>query len=677
MGDNYFFKTPSIITEIYEVPAVGINNENPDFTLDVGGNIQASNLIIKEYIGGCNIEATEFIQGKIVNAGSNLLWNGYSLYDPCPVDDGSWDIIPFKEDLGMIHESWIRKPTSAETIFEDLYNLAGAAVDIYSLLSSLNDWLAGATPAATLAAGLPAALAAGLAGGITGSALKDALDSLLDDEGDLASESNQVRVAWNNIKNRPIATNINIFGTDRDVYLNNDRFIKLVNSGNFTTDSRNNKILNSTAGAINFIDLGNRKIYANQLHIGNNSNLTINSNNLSFNTIGTIIANQGIMTLNSNSLALGKIDGSSVIPSYSISDNGFFLFKPTQSIYFNNNATILGSNCVMSFNSNTFSWGSIDNSNIVSPILGVSGGVLTLHKQARILGPDETFKGSNNYARFEYSLSNGLQFGVGFTSSNINDIFNVNSNGNISTIGSRISFCNVATITSASKNTLFENGKSYDTTSTLTLNGDRMVYGNVLLDQINSNIPSSNFVRPVMDVSHKDGVSIYGRNAFLGSNSVFQITNVNDPLGSNITISNYPRLEWGINNLSYGYGFCNNPAVNSYDVFKVQQNGILSTLDSQSMTLIPLTDQFANIRHGNTTIFKDGYIECSNIKVNGNLFIGEDIRINRLGQYLNGRKMIDFILQKLFSRYIEFETEIETRPFGGNLESVYPNVFSL
>jgi hypothetical protein len=117
--------------------------------------------------------------------------------------------------------------------------------------------------------------------------------------------------------------------------------------------------------------------------------------------------------------------------------------------------------------------------------------------------------------------------------------------------------------------------------------------------------------------------------------------------------------------------------VNSYDVFKVQQNGILSTLDSQSMTLIPLTDQFANIRHGNTTIFKDGYIECSNIKVNGNLFIGEDIRINRLGQYLNGRKMIDFILQKLFSRYIEFETEIETRPFGGNLESVYPNVFSL
>jgi hypothetical protein len=665
MGDNYFFKEPRVITENYEIPAVGINNENPIATLDVGGDITA-----------CNIDVAELIQGKGINAGSNLYINGYSLYNQCPNND-EWDtIIPFRSEDGWIDSSWIKRPIGAADVIADIIDLAEKGVAIAGLISSIAAWLAGRTPESTLAATLPGALAGAVAGAGV-SAIKDALESLLDDENENATESNQVRIAWQNVKKKPIATNINIFGTDRDVYLNNDKFIKLVNSGNFSTDSKDNKILNSTAGAINFIDLGNRKIYANQLHIGNNSNLTINSNNLSFNTIGTVIANQGIMTLNSNSLAIGKIDGSSVIPSYSISDNGFFLFKPTQSIYFNNNATLIGSNCVMTFNSNTFAYGSIDNSNVVSPILGVSGGVLTLHKTARILGPDETFKGSNNYARIDYSLSNGLQYGVGFTSSNINDIFNVNSNGNISTIGSRISFCNVATITSASKNTLFENGKSYDTTSTLTLNGDRMVYGNILLDQINSNIPSSNFVRPVMDISHKDGVSIYGRNAFLGSNSVFQITNVNDPLNSNISISNYPRLEWNIDAMRYGYGFCNNPAVNSYDVMKMEQNGILSTLDSQSMTLIPLTDQFANIRHGNTTIFKDGYIECSNIKVNGNLFIGDDVRINRLGMYLFGKKAMDFILQRLFSRYIEFDGIFDNPGFNPNFRQDYPDYFAL
>lgn len=673
MGENYFFKEPSVITENYEIPAVGINNENPLATLDVNGNILASN------IEAININCVELLQGKGINAGSNLYINGFSLYNECPNND-EWDeVIPFRGEDGWIDSSWIKRPLGAVDIIKDIIDLGETGLAVASLLASLGAWLAGNTPEAALAAALPAAIAAGAAAGAVGSALKDALEELLDDEGENATESNQVRVAWANVKKKPFATNFNFFGTDRDVYLNNEKYIKLVNSGNFGTDSKDNKILNSTAGAITFMDLGNRKIYANQLHIGNDSNLTINSNNLTFNTPGTLIGNQGICSINSNSLAFGKINGSSVEPSWSVNDLGMFLFKPAQKIYFDNSATIQGSNSIFTFSSNVLAYGSINNSNVVSPIFGIdSTGTLTLHKNAKLLGQDEVFRGSNNYGRLDYSLSNGFKWGLGFTSSNINDIFTINSNGNITTIGNTMTFSNTATIRADLKGTQFLFGQSYDAKGLITLDYNRFGFGQVLVNQQFSNIPSSNFVSPVLSVNRDEGISMYGRPCLLGSNETLILPNPQSPLTSNILLSNYGRLEYSLSNgLTWGAGYSNNILQNNYDIFKVFNDGSVYTLDQNTYTMSRLVNNIGDITKGHTTIKNNGDITTSNLTISGNLFIGDDVRFSRLGMYLFGKKAFDFILQRLFSRYIEFDGIFDNPGFNPNFRQDYPDYFSL
>lgn len=639
ISQDWWFKS-SIIYEDKMLDRVGILTENPQSTLDVNGvitskyidndiSIYTSNVIATELISSnviasnvittnilttnayasnvvsSNVVATDFLEGKVMNAVSNIYWDGHSLYDPCPADDGSWSIVPdFSADLGLIHYSWLRRPVSAETIFEDIWQIANAGIDLFNTLNDLWGFMNGDTFDKALTAALPAAIAAAAVGGATAGALASALtDALTPSFDEDSGASNQIHVAWKNVKNKPVATAYGGLGLSGHVYVNQSYLLKSLPNNQFGTDAKGNSIITGTSGLTDLINFGSKICWFNQFVT---PNITLSNNLITFSNTATMRT----------------------------TNNGYF-----------------------SFNSNTLAYGSISGSNVDLKLGMDSAGALSLYKGAKVFGSTEPFNGSNNYSRFECSLSNGMKYGLGFTSSNINDIFTVSSAGNISTIGTNITFSNIATIQANQKGTEWVNGKSWDAYGLATVRYDSLNYGQILVDQ---QYPQSNSVSPVFNVSRSNGISMYGRTALLGSNENFNMINPQDPLGSNIALSNYSRLEYGLSNgFRWGYGYCNSALLNNYDVLKCTHEGVLYTLDSLTMTLVPLTDQFGSIVHDNFKVFKDGVVLMGNLRIDttGSIFWG--LNNNRIKKIFNGQT------GKFLANSIDFNApEIETVTFN-------------
>jgi hypothetical protein len=132
-----FYKRPSLITEVREDQRVGIVNEEPQSTLDVGGDMNVRrDVFVESNLSARSVEAASNSSALVLHARSNLMWGGHSLYDPYPGDENDWDdLIPFRGDeQGLIHQSWIRKPLTAKDILTDLWNIGEGVVDLAEVI---------------------------------------------------------------------------------------------------------------------------------------------------------------------------------------------------------------------------------------------------------------------------------------------------------------------------------------------------------------------------------------------------------------------------------------------------------------------------------------------------------------------------------------------------------------
>ena len=266
---EYYYRRPSLVTEDIEDSQVGINNDEPKYTLDVaGGDIAASNVlassvaastVVASNVTASNVVATRFLEGLTIDARSNLCWGGHSLYDPYPGDPTDWDdLIPFSGDQeGMIHASWIRKPLTAKDVLVDLWNIGETGLEIADfVLDNLMD--KGALQAAAL------------------NAVSDALNNALDEEP--SSSNTRLRVTWSNMMDVPVAATDTLLGTKGDIYTREGQSLKVVPAGNFTRNAQNNLQV-STANADTILDFATKEAYLRAVNIGSNVRVTDNSSN--------------------------------------------------------------------------------------------------------------------------------------------------------------------------------------------------------------------------------------------------------------------------------------------------------------------------------------------------------------------------------------------------------------
>jgi len=236
--------------------------------LVTNGLIQSSNILntgtietdtlLASNITTSNITATNHISGFTIDAGSNLYWNGWSLYDECPIDTNEWShLIPFKEDVGMIHQSWIRKPVDAMSVLTDLWNIASTGVDIAEAVAEAYNFFKGTGEQALTQAAV------------------DAMSEALDNLGNETSSNPKIIVSWSNLKNKPIANNNTTIGIDGDLYVNPAKSLKVLDGGSFTTDVWNNTKFSATPSGSKIIDFNTKEAFLSQITLSNSERASI------------------------------------------------------------------------------------------------------------------------------------------------------------------------------------------------------------------------------------------------------------------------------------------------------------------------------------------------------------------------------------------------------------------
>jgi hypothetical protein len=310
-GDQqYWFNVPmdsNFYPDLYDDVSnhrIGILNSNPQYTLDVGGTTQTTNLIVNGLIQSSNILNSGVIQTDDILA-SNILTcnvdtkelhlyssnystsnftlsnfhdllyiNGYNVSEPFPESGGLLDIdwwLTSSRPWCTIHPSWVQDP---DNVLGDLFEAGALGVEILDTLFDMSQFL---NPAQTV---IP-------------QAMLDALDSALSGGNEDGSpDSNSVYVSWSNLRSKPIAVSNLDIGMKGNLYLDETKSIYSLNSGYITKQGRDNLSLLSTSGRDLLINVGTKDFFPNKVNIGN-SNLYLDSNtiklgsNISFNSSNT------------------------------------------------------------------------------------------------------------------------------------------------------------------------------------------------------------------------------------------------------------------------------------------------------------------------------------------------------------------------------------------------------
>lgn len=303
--DWYFQKDSDVLFIDEDMQRVGILNSNPDYTLDINGNISASNIlglnanipfIQNELLLGDVVNAqsniTDYIQATIgdiehvdcvslnamsnVVVGSNLAILNTYLNQECPIpQQGS--IFGYSLGGGWIDPSWIKTDNDFGETLSSLWDLFQSGYDLFNFAQSVlkpND------------------------GGL-GDELKNTLDDALD--GGDSNDTGKLYVDWGNVKHKPIyadklTNNVAIKG---NLYLNEAQSIYSVNSSYLTVGNNLNLDLTSTSNASKILDVGTHDAF---LHDVTASNIIVTSNLQSTEiNADDIITN----TLSGNSIRVG------------------------------------------------------------------------------------------------------------------------------------------------------------------------------------------------------------------------------------------------------------------------------------------------------------------------------------------------------------------------------------
>lgn len=279
--DWYFKKDSDVLFVDEDTQRVGILNSNPEYTLDISGNISASNIlglnaiipfIQNELLLGDVVNAqsniTDYIQATIgdiehidsvslhamsnVVVGSNLAILNTYLNQECPIPQQG-TLFGFSLGGGWIDPSWIKTNNDYMETLSTLWDLAQTGYDLFNFAQSV------LKPN----------------GGGLGDELKNKLDEALD--GGDSNDQSKLYVDWGNLSKKPIyadKANYNV-GIKGGLYLNESQSIYSINSANFSIGNELNLNMTSTSNASKILDVGTHDAF---LHDITASNIIVTSN---------------------------------------------------------------------------------------------------------------------------------------------------------------------------------------------------------------------------------------------------------------------------------------------------------------------------------------------------------------------------------------------------------------
>lgn len=551
-----------VINVDVENSRIGINNDEPTTDLDVL-------LIASSNINSYNLQNSNQIITLDLNTLKDVKVNGYSLQQPFPNIDWSL-VIPGYTGNGYIDPSWI-KTQDGDASFGDLSDILALVALGTSALAAIGSVAAFVT--AMGASSLAEALAKKLAD------LFDPPDLPEGDDGE--GSSNDIQVKWAKIRNKPIASTGNRdIGFQRHMYVSANGLLQVMNPANFSLSANNNLLVNPT-GLTTLIDFGNRDFYGRQF---NTNAISINSNELRHSNLEGFMRFQNKqIDINSNIFKYDAFNG--------IIETGKIYCEELVDYYDSNN--IFRSS--LKFNPN-------------------------VENRLRFVDKGNPYS-SNTSTWIRNDIVQNSQ-GVEIIR-NSNVLWSVDDNGNQFATGS-IAFSNSPVfLVALQRETAFSNdGRTYQQEGELFFDATTLGFRGVYYDDENPANPPQNKMMLSVD---SNGLVIYNRGLIMSSNEIYTSPNPLAPFGSNLTLSNFPRFEFTMKDgMIWGSGYSNAPLNFQNDFFKYTRDGRLYTWDEESYTLNQLTDNFANITKGSTTIFKSGQVNINNwsFKTNGDLFYG-------------------------------------------------------
>lgn len=310
---DYFYQKESDVFFVNEdTQRVGILNSNPDYTLDVNGTINTSNILglnasvsnltsdfIVADIALTGSNLTEFIQADIgsidnINAvsittssnvmvGKDLGVLNTSLTSNCPKPSNG-SIFGFALGGGYIDPSWIKTENDFMDTLSALWDLGQTGYDLYDWAQKVMD------PNNNL-----------------GDGLEEAINNAL--------SNGTLRVPWHHVNYKPIYRSpTDDIGIKGNLYLNESQSIYSLPSMQYTiaNDGLNVDVVSFT-GSNKILDVGTHDAY---LHNITASNIIVSSNLQS-------------TEINANEIITNTISGNSVrIGEFYLTDNGLYLGNP-------------------------------------------------------------------------------------------------------------------------------------------------------------------------------------------------------------------------------------------------------------------------------------------------------------------------------------------------------------
>lgn len=337
--DYYFQKDSDVLFVNEDTQRVGILNSNPAYTLDIDGNVSASNIfglnavipyiqneVLLADVVNAQSNITDYIQatnGDIdhincvslhamsnVVIGSNLAILNTYLNRECPIPQQG-TLFGFSLGGGWIDPSWIKTDNDYMETLNALWDLGQTGWDIAQFVNSVFN------PDKTI-------------GNDLADALKDALDG-----GD-SNDLNKIYVDWGNVKSKPLyadKTNYNV-GVKGNLYLNEAQSLYSLNSSYFSLGNQLNMNMTSSNGAVKLLDVGTKEIYLNTLNIGSNVYMSINSNSVKLNSYtlssNAITNSNASVTFSNDTVGIIKLSTSNVLASnvvcqtFTINDTGIW-----------------------------------------------------------------------------------------------------------------------------------------------------------------------------------------------------------------------------------------------------------------------------------------------------------------------------------------------------------------
>jgi hypothetical protein len=579
-NQNYWFNVPmdsNFYPDLYDdvvEKRIGILNSNPQYTLDVNGTTQTTNLIVPQLIQSSNILNTALIETQYLttdeiqasnvtthildiynsNYSSNTtasntfqhttFINGYDLSRPFPDSNGNVmdDVDWWFTDRFMdrpIHPSWLQDPHDA---IQDIYNAANAGVDVLNTLTDVAGFLFPPEEGSAIPEAMINALADALSGG---------------NDDPSSTDSNSIYCSWSNLIDKPIAFTGQNAGLKGDLYISACNSLYSIDDNYIAKGGRNNLSIlpNGQLHSDKILDFKNKILYTNDIELNSNfisPYINFGDSNSNVNVAGS--------RFSSNSTT-SRID-TTVVQATQLVDNVF------------------------------------DQSKLYYYGLGTA---ITHIRPPSTSNLDGARFNLDPYSMKFQTSSNNVSF------NSYKTLMSMDSVGSLY-VASNITSCNE----------LLLKATSNDNEGILEFSPDKLRFraSNAVsvsnLFGINSNgafFESTLFPR------------LYGRVEGV------EYANPVDPL-SNISMSNFARLEFSFSNgLKFGTGLSNNIFNAPYpnlDFFTISRLGELSTLAQDTVTMEKHINSNGEIQKSNTIIDKQG-----NYKVKGSNVILSDGTLRR------------------------------------------------